>query len=95
MGDIVHVELPEIGDKFKEETAFGAVESVKTSSELFMPVESEIVDVNKALEDDPSLINQEAEGKGWITKVKVSNPKQIASLLDKAAYDKFLESEAH
>ena len=89
------MELPEKGDKFKQETAFGAVESVKTSSELFMPVESEIIEVNKSLEDDPSLINQQAEGKGWITKVKVLNPKEINSLLDKAAYEKFLAEEAH
>ncbi len=81
----MHVELPVSGDKFKQENPFGAVESVKTSSELFMPLEAEIIEANKALEDDPSLINQEAEGKGWITKVKVLNPKQISELLDAAA----------
>ena len=60
-----------------------------------MPLEAEILEANKALEDDPSLINQEAEGKGWITKVKVLNPKQVSELLDAAAYKKFCEDEAH
>ena len=74
------------GDKFKYESPYGAVESVKTSSELFMPLESEILENNNELEDNPSLINQDAEGKGWITKVKVLNPKQISDLLDATGY---------
>ena len=60
-----------------------------------MPIESEIIEVNKGLEDDPSLINQEAQGKGWITKVKVLSPKELDKLLDETGYKKFLEEEAH
>jgi len=85
MGDITYVDLPDVGDEFAKEDEFGALESVKASSELFCPVSGEVVEVNSALEDAPESINQDPYG-SWIIKVKMSDPSEVDSLLDADAY---------
>ncbi|HKX32766.1 MAG TPA: glycine cleavage system protein GcvH [Blastocatellia bacterium] len=93
LGDIVHVQLPRVGEKFSARDTFGEVESVKTFSELYTPVSGEVVAVNELLSDSPELVNTSAYGDGWMIKVKLSNPGQIDSLLSVSEYEDFLESQ--
>ncbi|VFQ46078.1 glycine cleavage system protein GcvH [Desulfoluna butyratoxydans] len=86
LGDIVFVELPQVGDSFDKGEEFGTVESVKAVSELYMPIGGEIVAVNEALEDDPALVNGEPYGQGWLIRVKPADLSEVEALLDKAAY---------
>ena len=90
LGDIVYVDMPEVGDEVTKGEDFGAVESVKAASDLLSPVSGEVVEINEALEDEPGLVNQDAFG-NWIMKVKVSDPSEIDDLLDPAAYAKICE----
>ena len=86
LGDITFVELPEAVDSFDSGATFGIVESVKAASDLYMPIDAEIVEGNAELEDAPEKVNQSAFGEGWIVKVKILDDSQIAGLLDPAAY---------
>ena len=90
LGDIVYVDMPEVGDEVTAGEDFGAVESVKAASDLYSPVSGEVVEINEALEDDPGLINQDAFA-NWIMKVKVSDPTEVEALLDAEAYAKICE----
>jgi glycine cleavage system H protein len=92
LGDVVFVELPAIGKKVSKGGDAAVVESVKAASEVYAPVTGEVVAINKELEADPALVNRGAEGDGWFMKVKLSNPKELSELMDKAAYDKFVAS---
>ena len=85
MGDITYVDLPSEGDEFAKDEDFGALESVKASSELYCPVSGTVVAVNEALEDAPELINQDPYG-AWIIKVEVSDKAELDSLMNAAAY---------
>lgn len=85
LGNIVYVDMPEVGDEVAQGEDFGAVESVKAASDLISPVSGEVVEINEALEDQPELINQDAFG-AWIIKVKVSDTSELENLLDAAAY---------
>lgn len=87
LGNIVYVDMPEVGDEVNAGEEFGAVESVKAASDLISPVSGEVVEINEALEDEPELVNQDAYA-NWIMKVKVSDPSEIDNLLDAAAYAK-------
>lgn len=86
LGEIVFVELPQVGDRFKKGDEFGTVESVKAVSELYMPVGGEVVGVNSALEDFPDLVNKGPYGDGWIIDVAPSDPSEMDSLMDRSAY---------
>lgn len=90
LGDIVFVEMPEVGDSFNGGDEFGTLESVKAVSELYIPISGEIVEVNEELEDTPELINQDPYG-GWIIKVKPENMEELQELLDRDSYLKVLE----
>ena len=90
LGDVVFVELPVVGDVVAKGAQAAVVESVKAASEVFSPVSGEIVEVNAALESEPSLVNEDALGKGWIAKLKLSNPGELDELMDEAAYQEFL-----
>jgi glycine cleavage system H protein len=94
LGDVVYVELPEKGRKLSEHDSFGTVESVKAVSELFSPVTGEVVETNTALVASPEAINADPYGKAWMIKVRLSDPKALAALMDAAAYGKFVASEA-
>jgi len=86
LGEIVFVELPEVGATFAKEDEFGTVESVKAVSELYMPIDGEVAAVNTALEDAPELVNQQPYKDGWIIDVRPSDPSQLKTLLSKDAY---------
>ena len=90
LGNIVYVDMPEVGDEVKQCEDFGAVESVKAASDLVSPVSGEVIEINESLEDEPELLNQDAYG-AWIMKVKVSDPSEIENLLDATAYAKICE----
>ena len=90
LGDVVFIELPAIGKNVAQHDQAAVVESVKAASEVYVPVSGEIVEVNKELEGDPALVNREAEGAAWFMKVKLSNPSELDGLMDKAAYDAFV-----
>ena len=92
LGDVVFVDLPEVGKTFAQGEVAGVVESVKAAADVFMPVSGEIVEVNEALRADPSLANSDPLAGGWFFKVKLSDPLQLDALLEKADYDKFAAS---
>ena len=89
LGDVVFVDLPEVGKSFAQGEVAGVVESVKAAADVFMPVSGEITEVNEALRADPSLANTDPLAAGWFFKVKLSEPAQLDALLDAASYDKF------
>ena len=93
LGDVVFVELPAIGKAVSKGGEAAVVESVKAASEVYAPVSGEVVEVNKALEGDPALVNREAETGAWFMKVKLNNKGELADLMDKAAYDKFVAEQ--
>ena len=87
LGDIVFVELPEIGRAVVQATAIGVIESVKAVSDLFAPIDGEVVESNSELSTQPELINSDPFGKGWMLRVKVSDAGQVGALIDAAAYE--------
>ena len=90
LGNIVYVDMPEVGDEVSQGEDFGAVESVKAASDLISPVSGEVVEINEALEDAPELVNEDAFA-NWIMKVKISDPAELDNLLDAEAYAKICE----
>lgn len=92
LGDVVYVDMPEVGDEVEAGEAFGAVESVKAASDLISPVSGEVVEINEELEDAPEKVNEDAF-ENWIIKVKMSDAAEYDALLDAAAYTKLCENE--
>ena len=92
LGDVVFVELPEIGRGYAQKDTAGVVESVKAAADVYMPVSGEVVEVNEALRDDPSLANSDPMNAGWFFKVKLSAPAELDALMDEAAYNAFAAS---
>ena len=86
LGDVVFVDLPEVGAALSQFSTFGVIESVKAVSDLYAPVSGEVVEVNEALRDSPELLNADAFGEGWIAKVELSDTAQLDGLMDAAAY---------
>lgn len=91
LGDIIFVELPEIGQEFDKSDPFGTIEAVKTVADLFAPVTGKIVEVNESLEDAPESVNNDCYGAGWIIKMKYSDPNELADLISAADYEKSLD----
>ena len=91
LGDVVFVELPEVGKKVEQGKELATVESVKAASEVYAPISGEVVEVNSALTDAPATVNEEAQGKGWFARLKIADKGQLAGLMDEAAYKKFVE----
>lgn len=92
LGDLVFVEMPEVGRKLKAGEAFGVVESVKAASDVYSPVSGEVIATNAQLSNAPELINQSPYGDGWLLKVRPSDIAEIAKLLDAAAYQKIVDA---
>ncbi len=90
LGDVVFVELPAVGRKVEKDAEAAVVESVKAASDVFAPVSGEVVAVNKELEGDPAMVNRAAETDAWFMKVKLADKSELDSLMDKAAYEKFI-----
>jgi glycine cleavage system H protein len=91
LGDVVYVELPELGRKVEQGGEAAVVESVKAASEVYAPVSAEVVAVNELLSGEPGRVNADPMGEGWFFKLKLSDPKQLDALMDEAAYKKFIE----
>lgn len=87
LGDLVFVDLPKVGRALRAGEAFGTVESVKSSNEVYAPAGGEVVEVNTALADHPELINSDPYGEGWIMKLRLANPAELDALLDAATYE--------
>jgi glycine cleavage system H protein len=90
LGDVVFVELPKTGASYTQKAVFGTIEAVKAVSELYAPVGGTILETNKALEQDPALVNRDPYGKGWMIKVKITNAKELEGLLRADAYAKHI-----
>ncbi|KAL8101365.1 glycine cleavage system H protein 2, mitochondrial-like [Apium graveolens] len=93
LGDVVYVELPEVGTDVTQGNSFGAVESVKATSDINSPVSGKVVEVNEELNDSPALVNSSPYEKGWIIKVQLSNNDEVKSLMDSDSYSKFCDEE--
>lgn len=92
LGDVVFVQVPDVGSTIERGKSFGVVESVKAASDLYMPVGGEIVEVNEELEDAPEIINGSPFGDGWMIKIKPTEPSEYDALMDVAAYRSFTET---
>ncbi len=96
LGDVVYVELPEIGRQVEQGKEAAIVESAKAASEVYAPVSGEVVAVNDEIVSDPARVNADAMGEGWFIKLRLADPKQLDALMDQAAYDAFVaEQEQH
>jgi glycine cleavage system H protein len=94
LGDVVFVQLPEIGAKFAKGDGAAVVESVKAASDVYAPLDGEAVEVNQAVVDEPALVNADPEGKGWFFKLRLDDVKAMDDLIDEAAYRQLLEKSA-
>jgi glycine cleavage system H protein len=94
LGDIVFVELPEVGRKVAQGDAVAIVESVKAAGDIFAPIAGEVTEVNGALTGQPGLINEDAEGKAWFFKLRIADAAQLSLLMDRAAYEAFITETA-
>ena len=92
LGDVVFVDLPEVGKTYAKGDVTGVVESVKAAADMYMPVAGEVTEVNEALREDPSLANSDPLKAGWFFKVKLSDPAQVNALLDETAYTEFAKN---
>ena len=89
LGDVVFVDLPAVGAVLAQKATAGVVESVKAAADVYMPVSGEVIEVNAALRDDPSLANSDPLGAGWFFKIKLSDPSQLDALMDETSYTAF------
>src|SRR5881397_3442918 len=93
LGDVVYVDLPEVGDTFEANEPFGSVESVKAVSEVFCPVSGEVIEVNTKLEDTPEMINESPHQKAWMIKLRISNPDELKELLSAQEYQEYIQEQ--
>tara|TARA_B110000114_G_scaffold83012_1_gene87800 strand:+ start:126 stop:506 length:381 start_codon:yes stop_codon:yes gene_type:complete len=92
LGDIVYVEIESVGEELEEQSVFGTVEAVKTVSDLFMPLNGEVLEFNTALEDTPEAVNEDPYESGWMIKIKIQNPDQLNELLNADQYKSLIEA---
>ena len=93
LGDLVYVELPEVGDECTKGENISVIESVKAASDLVAPVSGSIIEVNSRLEDEPEIVTEDSMGEGWFIKVKLSDPAELDNLMDEEAYNAFIEEQ--
>ena len=93
LGEVVYVELPKVGDKFKAGDAFGNVESVKAVSELFLPCAGEVIDVNEDLGNAPELLNEDPYGKAWLVQIRMKDPSETSDLMSAEEYEEYTKIE--
>ena len=94
LGDVVFVELPEVGVTFSATDPFGTVESVKAVSEIYMPVSGEIVEINQALVDSPQKVNDDPYGEGWIIRTRLEDPTELKGMMSSRDYTQYVEDES-
>ncbi|XP_023146998.1 glycine cleavage system H protein, mitochondrial-like [Amphiprion ocellaris] len=92
LGDVVYCGLPEVGTQLAQQDEFGALESVKAASELYSPLTGEVVEVNTLLADNPGLVNKSCYKDGWLMKMTIANPSELDTLMDEAAYERYIRS---
>ena len=93
LGDIVYVELPEVGDTFDAGEEFGSLESVKAVAEVYMPVGGEVIEINELLDEHPEMVNKNPMESGWLIKVKIADPAELEELMDSGAYETYVGEE--
>ncbi|MFP4081196.1 MAG: glycine cleavage system protein GcvH [Candidatus Aminicenantes bacterium] len=91
LGDVVYVELPEVGTKLEFHQSLGVIESVKAVSDVYSPVAGEVAEVNQKLNDSPEMINEDPHGQGWIIRLKIKDETELQKLMSASEYEKFLE----
>lgn len=91
LGDVVFVELPDVGKVLDQRDEAAVIESVKAAAEVYTPVSGEVIEVNEELNNDPSLVNSDAHGEGWFAKLQLTDPTELDALMDKATYKTFVE----
>jgi glycine cleavage system H protein len=94
LGDIVYVDLPAVGKKIEKGKEMGSIESVKAVADVYSPVTGEVMETNQVLQDAPETMNKDPYGEGWIAKIKLEKPEEIASLMDHAGYEKYVAEES-
>ena len=94
LGDVVFVELPQVGTQLEAGDELGSIESVKAVSELFSPVSGEVIEINEALADKPDLVNTDPWGDGWIIRIRMSDPTELDALMTAEEYEEFIEKES-
>ena len=92
LGDLVHVELPELEREVVENESCAVVESVKAASDVYSPLAGKIVEINETIVEDPSIVNSDAEGEGWFFRIELEDPEAFEALMDQDGYDEFLET---
>ena len=90
LGELVFIELPQVGAQLTKGGEAAVVESVKAASDVYSPVSGEVVEINSALDDEPTKVNEDPEGSGWMVKIKLSNTDELAGMMDQDAYTKFI-----
>lgn len=95
LSDIVYVELPAVGDSFKQGESYGSIESVKAASDVYLPLGGTISAINDALASTPEVVNSDPYGAGWTVKFTISDPAELSALMDAAAYAKYCEERSH
>ncbi len=94
LGEVVYVDLPEVGDTFEAGDAFGAIDSSKTSADVYTPLSGEVVEVNSELEDAPEKVNEAAHGKGWLIKLRFSSAEGLEGLMKAVDYEEFVSGQS-
>ncbi|MEJ2108783.1 MAG: glycine cleavage system protein GcvH [Acidobacteriota bacterium] len=94
LGDVVFVDLPEVGDTFESNEPFGSVESVKAVSEIFCPVRGEVIEINDTLDANPELINESPHERAWMIKLSVADPDELNKLMSAEAYEEYLQEQS-
>jgi glycine cleavage system H protein len=95
LGEIVYIDLPQVGDEFAKGESYGSVESVKAASDVYAPVSGKVVEVNNLLTEEPGMVNANAETEAWFIKLEMSDPSETSGLMTAEAYKTFCENEAH
>jgi len=93
LGDVVFVDLPEVGDSFEANEPFGSVESVKAVSEIFCPVSGEVIEINPTLDANPELINESPHERAWMIRIRIANPDELKELMSADAYEEYLQEQ--
>ena len=95
LGDVVFVELPQVGTQLEAGDELGSIESVKAVSELFSPVSGEVVEINETLAEKPELVNTDPYGDGWMIRIRISDPTELDDLMNAEEYEEYCETESH
>jgi len=91
LGDVVYVEMPQVGSSLEFHQSLGVVESVKAVSDIYCPISGDVIEVNEGLNDSPELINEDPHGKGWIVRLRIKDESEVEKLMSVSEYEKFLE----